>query len=305
MVNLAIRLQQSSGSLIRASVRPAHLVLLLVLLLAGCAGPAGRMDAEARHLGLQRLEIPGDGFAHTTYENGRSAGALLHVYLGSDGTPWINHRWVAADPTPRDPLLLRLLALDTAPAVYLGRPCYHGARGPECKPWIWTMGRYAPAVVRSLAVALGHIYAAGRYDGVVLVGYSGGGTLAMLLAPMLTEIRGIVTLAGNLDSEAWSRLHAYAPLTASLNPARQPPLPARILQLHLAGARDRNVPPALSKPVVARQAHAELRVIEGYDHRCCWEALWPSVLAELQRRLSAPITRGPRGAAFPDGPASP
>jgi pimeloyl-ACP methyl ester carboxylesterase len=50
-----------------------------------------------------------------------------------------------------------------------------------------------------MQAALERILASGHFDGVVLIGYSGGGTLAMLLAARVPETRGVITIAGNLD----------------------------------------------------------------------------------------------------------
>jgi dienelactone hydrolase len=115
----------------------------------------------------------------------------------------------------------------------------------------------------------------------VLIGYSGGGTLAMLLAERVANVRALITVAGNLDTDAWTRLHGYTPLTGSLNPARRAPLPPHISQLHLAGGRDRNVPAALIEPVVRQQPGAHLRVYDDADHGCCWTRRWPQILEAI------------------------
>jgi pimeloyl-ACP methyl ester carboxylesterase len=128
-----------------------------------------------------------------------------------------------------------------------------------------------------MAAALRRV--AGDERQLVLIGYSGGGTLAMLLAPRLSNTVRVVTLAANLDVSAWAAYHTFTPLSGSLDPAREAPLGAHISQLHLTGARDRQIPPWLAAPVVARQPYAELVVLPGFDHRCCWEAQWPALLA--------------------------
>src|SRR6266545_4164343 len=91
---------------------------LVIALLGGCAGPSERFAAR----------VEGEGFAHVVYRPAGlrpDGGRVLHIYLDGDGTPWERGR-PAPDPTPRAPLVLRLMALDPAPRVYLGRPCYHG-----------------------------------------------------------------------------------------------------------------------------------------------------------------------------------
>jgi hypothetical protein len=253
---------------------------LLCLAGGGCRSAAERFLDVAAGRGLRAEEVDGAGFRHLVLVPERAGGTTLHVYLGGDGVPWLGGH-PTADPTPRDPLVLDLLALDRAPAVYLGRPCYHGlARQPACSPALWTSARYGDAVVESLAVAARRIAAARRAERIVWLGYSGGGALAMLVAARVPETAGVVTVAANLDVEAWADRQGWERLTGSLNPARQPPLSPRVYQRHYAGGRDRTVPVEASSRTVA------LVVVPEYDHRCCWTALWPAVLADLARGLS-------------------
>lgn len=250
----------------------------------GCAStPSAHYDAVARDLGLHRDVVEGQGYAHALYARTPAVGGeSLHVYLESDGSPWIGQTRIAADPTPSEPVALELLRADPHTAVLVGRPCYHGLKSATgCDPRMWTSARYSETVVASMAAAVQRVAARYRARRLVLIGYSGGGTLAMLLAERLANVRALVTIAGNLDTDAWTRLHGYTPLTGSLNPARRAPLPPAIAQLHLAGGRDRNVPAALIEPVVRRQPGAQLRVYDDADHGCCWIRLWPQVIGEV------------------------
>ena len=252
-------------------------------LLGGCAGPSERFAARASALGFGAARVAGEGFAHIVYRAAGpqpDGGRLLHVYLDGDGTPWERGR-PAADPTPREPLVLGLMALDPASSVYLGRPCYHGlAAAPPCVPALWTDARYSEAVVVSLAAAARRLLAMTGHTEIVWLGYSGGGTLAMLLAARMAETAGVVTVAANLDVDGWADLHGQSRLAGSLSPARRPPLPPRIYQRHYAGGRDRVVPPGI---VAGGEIVPEtLRVVPEYNHTCCWLELWPRVLQEVE-----------------------
>jgi pimeloyl-ACP methyl ester carboxylesterase len=260
------------------------------MLVVGCAiSPADRIDQQADKYGFIRQEIQGAGFSHVIYHNNPAIRAgVLHVYLEGDGLPWIHDRhglYISSDPTPLDPLMLRLMALDTAPSIYLGRPCYYGlANRPPCNPQYWTYGRYSPPVLASMAAVLRKFLVSGQYSGLVFFGHSGGGTLAMLLADRFAQTFDVITLAGNLDPEAWTTYHNYSALHTSLNPSHREPLDPAIYQLHLVGARDRKIPPKLLHAAVARQKGAEIWVIPDFDHHCCWQALWPSVLKSVSCR---------------------
>jgi alpha/beta hydrolase family protein len=233
---------------------------------------------------MRAAVVSGTAFEHVVFEQARRPSRALHVYIDGDGTPWSGWR-PATDPTPRNPLLLGLMALDPNPSVYLGRPCYHGlSQAPPCSSVFWTSQRYSEAVVSSMAAALRRVLQAGGFERVVWFGYSGGGTVAMLLAPRFGETTQLVTIAANLDIDAWADLHGYARLVGSLNPARQAPLPARIRQRHYVGGQDRVVP----RDVVVRGPidPDTVVVIPSYDHTCCWETLWPAVLAEVDQARS-------------------
>jgi pimeloyl-ACP methyl ester carboxylesterase len=268
----------------RHSKRPALIPAIALICLTACA-PAEHLDAFAAAAGLQRVLVLGTHFEHVVYRNHwqGTKGTVLHVYLEGDGLPWITRHTVSADPTPRDPLALRLMCHDSAPSIYLGRPCYNGqASAPGCVPEMWTSGRYGPLVVASMQAALERILAAGHFDGLLLIGYSGGGAVAMLLAARIPETRGVITIAGNLDIQRWATLHGYSMLEDSINPADEPPLRRTIRQVHYVGALDMNVPPALVRAAVARQPQADVVVVQGFDHGCCWEAAWSGFLEKMR-----------------------
>lgn len=240
------------------------------------------MDERAAGLGYRKVVVPGDGYSHVAYlKAGRAASdSALHVYLEGDGTPWIRKRVAAADPTPRTPLMLELMSLDPSPSLYLGRPCYHGLnRDKACTPDVWTDKRYSEAVVASMSAALDRL--SPDYRALVLLGHSGGGTLAMLMAERQPKTEAVVTAAANLDTERWAELHRQQALGGSLNPARRPPLRPRIRQMHYAGGRDGNVPPALVREAIAQQQGATFREFPQQDHSCCWREVWPEMLGAL------------------------
>jgi hypothetical protein len=250
-----------------------------LVLAAACTAPpppAARLAAEH---GLRGEIVVGLAFRHVVYRNDRDAsGRELHVYLDGDGTPYRRPDRVAADPGPDDPLMLRLMAHDAAPSVYLGRPCYDRVHGDaNCTPAYWTLRRYSPEVVASLETVLRTEIGRSHAVRVVLFGHSGGGTLAVLLADRVPEVTRVVTLGANLDPDAWCKLHHYSPLAGSLNPTQSPPHREKLDVLHLVGADDRNTPPFLVRDAAHLRGEA-VRVLPNVDHTCCWESLWPRVL---------------------------
>ena len=275
----------------------------LISFCTSCQAPAERQQQLAQQLGLSALQVSGKGFSHRLFLNAPAAALLgtsgkltvrppaefarLHVYLEGDGDPWLNRTQPASDLTARHPLALPLLASDPAPALYLGRPCYDGlARTSGCAPRYWTSHRYSEAVVASMAAALRQVPHYQASSDTVLIGHSGGATLAMLLAARLPRIRAVVSLAGNLDPDAWARLHQYSPLTGSLNPALGPALPDTITQIYFLGAADRNIPPTLFPVTLLQQNNVRMILVEEYNHRCCWLRDWRSLLSQIDKILS-------------------
>jgi hypothetical protein len=273
---------------------PRGWIVLVAALLAACATPADRFDRRANALGFASIGLRGTGFHHLAYVAGDlESSDSLHVYVEHDGTPWLDLTHPAADPTPRMPLALELMAQDTGPRLFLGRPCYfptveQSKSNSICTPLIWTHQRYSPQVIASMVAALRRFLTLHPFRRVVLIGYSGGGTLAWLMAAQVPETAAIVTVAANLDTEDWTRIHDYSPLAGSLNPALMRPLPPTISQFHYVGGRDRNVPPSVVQSFARR--HPEARVIElaDFDHECCWIERWPNLLEEVQRARLGP-----------------
>ncbi|HMM75617.1 MAG TPA: alpha/beta hydrolase [Gammaproteobacteria bacterium] len=257
-----------------ASRRARALLVLLgaPVFLAACAGAPPPLPGSL---------IEGAGFMHRIDVQGRLDGAdRVHVYLEGDGRPFATRHLPAGDPTPRRRLARELMALDPAPSIYLARPCYEGlAQAPGCAPRLWTEARYGTEVVASLAAALARLRVTHRIGHYTLVGYSGGGVLAMLLAERIEAVDRVITVAANLDLEAWAAAHGYSPLTASLDPARRPPLPPRVAQVHYAGGRDRNVPPAQISAALRAQTGARLVIVDDAAHARGWITVWPLLLA--------------------------
>ena len=142
-------------------------------------------------------------------------------------------------------------------------------------------------VVASMVRALQAYLATRPFDHVVLIGYSGGGTLAWLMARDLPATRAVLTIAANLQV---AEVGEAAPSRRSR--ARSIPRCCRrfrpaVVQLHYVGGRDRNVPPRMARAFVERHG-GRVEEIAEFDHVCCWVQRWPALLQAAAMPIDKP-----------------
>lgn len=213
---------------------------------------------------------------------------LLAVYLEGDGLSWIRTGQVSRDPTPIDPIGLRLaLAHSVGNAVYIARPCQYTmiVSNKHCDFRWWTSHRFAPEVTVATSVAIDEMKKRLGAKRLQLVGYSGGGALATLLAAQRNDVTHLVTIAGNLDHAAWTKAHKLSPLNGSLNPADWAHRLSGVSQIHFTGEKDNVIPFSVTQSFLKRlpkDAGTSVQVhrIPGFDHHCCWAEQWQKALRE-------------------------
>ena len=262
-------------------------LLMSLALLFACTSTGQRINNIARDAGLARRTVHGLDFQHVVYSNAAAvAGHVtrLLVFLEGDGRPWSeNGREPSMDPTTRNPIALQLLARTAAAGIYVSRPCYQQLLAAKCTNEIWTSGRYSRAVVDSMTTAIDAVAREAGAKELVLVGHSGGGTLAVLIGERAQNVAAVITIAANLDIDAWTQSHRYLPLSTSLNPA-QSELPHPWRELHFSGARDIVVPNDTTTAYFEKYPQARQRTLPDYGHVCCWIDAWPTLAAEISQQ---------------------
>jgi len=253
--------------------------LLLCCLLLTQLGGCSSVLQQAHQAGFSDQLTTGQPYLHRILINpaGQQAtvGSHWHVYIEGDGQAVDRFGHPSRDPTPRHPMLLSMMQRDPVPALYLGRPCYFATHDSACTPLNWTLARYSEATISSMATALGaHIT---PRDRITLIGHSGGGTLAQLLAARLPNTEAVVTLAGNLQVAQWTDYHHYSPLDLSLDPAAAPLLNPCIQQYHLAAAEDQEILPQWIEAFAKRQPGSHFRIMPGVSHSQNWPDWWTLV----------------------------
>lgn len=266
------------------------LAVLVALPLAACAAEdwlfdrhdlADRIGAKA---GFAKTLVTTEPFVLTAYHRIAEPGEALTVYIEGDGQAWLSRSQLATDPTPTDPVALRLAALDPSPnVVYLARPCqYTEPRlDPFCGPAYWSNKRFAGEVIAAMDQAVEQFRRRSLAREVHLVGYSGGGAVATLLAARRRDVASLRTVAGNLDHMTLNRYKRVSPLTGSLNPIDFAPALSRLPQRHFVGSDDRVVPPFIAEGFARRAPTSRcirVTVVEDVTHAKGWVERWPDLL---------------------------
>lgn len=244
------------------------------------------LSAKGRAQGFEPLNIPVPPFALSALLKAPQKGGgteYLVVYLEGDGRVLSPRGSLRNDPTPSRSMVFELAALDPAPAVlYLARIGQYQAQytGAAYQTY-WAEGRLAPAVVRAADEAITTIKARVGAKRIYLVGFSGGGGLACLLAAQRRDVAGLVTVAGLLDHEWWTRANNYPPLTESLNPADFAAALAALPQIHFYGQDDTLATPEMSARFASLAAFENLgRVPVPAGHDTGWPKAWPGLLRD-------------------------
>lgn len=212
-----------------------------------------------------------------------NADQKLTVYIEGDGLAWVTATTPSKDPTPLNPIALHLaIAQPSGLTAYLARPCqYIGSTQSDCNQRYWTTSRFSIKVMQSMNQGIDTLKVMADANELILVGYSGGATIAAWLAAYRTDVIGLITVAGNLDHTAWTQHHRITPLTGSVSPESYRNQLRDIKQLHFAGGKDVIIPPFLvsnfARSISKNTENTESNVIieHDFDHSCCWVEHWP------------------------------
>ena len=273
------------------------LLFLLIMFLAACSAVPTQQD---RRDSIDALALQHDWHGqviHTAYFEIQSylpdqfhPAKQLTIYIEGDGLAWLTRTTVSSNPTPINPLAFKLALKNNTPAVaYLARPCQF-VWTSICEQSLWTSARFSPKIIASMNDAVSQLKAEYDASSIRLIGYSGGGAVATLLAARRDDVTQLITVAGNIDTQFWTKFQHISPLTGSLNPADYWQQLETIPQIHFVGSEDTIMPKAIAESYQShfpKNARPEIRVITGMTHHCCWVQRWPELLQQIPDILSA------------------
>lgn len=263
-------------------------VIGLALVVTGCAGGIPVLDRKgvaeriADAAGLREEIVRTRSFLLAARHRLSARGHPLTVYIEGDGLAWLSRRRLSSDPTPTDPIALRMAARDPGPnVVHLARPCQY-VDDPACHPRYWSSHRFSEDVVSAVDQAIDHFRKRIGAAEVHLVGYSGGGAVAALIAARRKDVASLRTVAGNLDHEALNRHFGVSPLTGSLNPADYAAALSHVPQHHFVGREDHVVPAFVAGGFAGKAGDTRcirISAIDGVSHEYGWPERWRKLLS--------------------------
>jgi len=255
-------------------------VTLLVFILSGCASPSP-MILDKDFTGSY---VKAPQFTLTTYQKITKPGDPVRIYIEGDGRAWIRRDILSDNPTPSNPLVAFLAASDDAANIaYIARPGQYTKNGlAGCDPAYWSDKRFSEEVVSSVNKTIDDILLKSTSNKIELVGYSGGAAIAVLAAARRDDVIGLITIAGNLDTESVNRYNKVSPLKGSLNPIDYAKDVANIPQVHYVGSEDKIIPQSVSrdfrKACGTGQDHIVIKVVAGAGHSYGWRNKWKELI---------------------------
>ncbi|MCQ2913655.1 MAG: hypothetical protein MJ247_00470 [Alphaproteobacteria bacterium] len=234
-------------------------IFILIWALGGCSSlpmPEG--------MSFETYETKDFNIATWTKQNIKQK-SKLKVYIEGDGLAWLTPTRPSMDPTPKNQLVLTWASNDPGNTVYMARPCQFVFTEDKCySNYWWTNGRFSPEVINAMDFTFSKVLEKYNPESVELVAYSGGATVAIILASKhLDVVKSLITIEGVIDHAKWTSWHDDTPLTGSLNAADYLNKISGIKQLHIIGGKDTTVPLKLAKTWVDNK---KILVVKNAKH---------------------------------------
>lgn len=274
----------SVANLVNIVTKPRIALLFIPLLLSSCVSSIEtRVEEADKVASINKFEkklVKAGDFVITTYQRVSDKDSPYVFYIEGDGSISIGHYAIADNPTPSKVMLFKLATLDTRPnIVYIARPCQYTPveLNPNCNQAYWTDKRMAEEVIESTNIVINSIH---NGNPASLVGFSGGGGVAILVAARNKHIKDIITIAGNLDIENFSKHHGIYALKESLNPIDYAIKINNIPQLHISGSKDKIVPSKIMHGYVKASSSdcIQQKIFPNITHTKGWDKVWQDVL---------------------------
>lgn len=270
---------------IRFGYRLAAMAVFLSLCQACSPLSPGDLDGRASAASMHYQEISTGSFVLATYARIRDTNQPVTIYVEGDSRGWLPSTEPGHDATPDGGLGLRLATLDpSANVVYIAQPCQFDSSLPVCAEFAKADTRYAEQIMAAMNRAIDHFVVVFPHPHINLVGYSGGGAVAAVLAARRHDVATLRTIAGNLDPEGNGRYHAADPQEDFVDPIDYASRLYALPQEHLVGDKDDVVPPFLTENFIKAIGTSYcVRVIHIPEatHKTGWEQAWKTHVTDI------------------------
>lgn len=235
-----------------------YIPLILGLFLSACT-----VTRPISSEGWQEKIVETERLSFAVWEKDIIAEKPLRIYIEGDGFP-----------NPKKPIAFKLAQKDPMQnVIYVTRPCQYVKNKVCSNPLIWGEERFHQEILTEMKELI--VYLSIKYKTPVLelVGYDGGGTMALLLASQIPVAR-VITIAGILDTKAYV-LENDLPEINGLNPADFKETLAKIPQVHYVGSDDTLTTRRMAERFVARiknPVSAVVKVVPNTNHTD-WETV--------------------------------
>ncbi|MBL1141226.1 MAG: alpha/beta hydrolase [Proteobacteria bacterium] len=255
--------------------------------LGGCNSLQQRFDTAsslANNNGFSKQIFSESPFTIVSYHKIGSQTDSATLFIEGDGLAWLSKRRISPNPTPLNPVGLKLAINDNSPNVfYLARPCQYLNLNSEknCNHSYWTSKRASKEIIESINHTITIIKKQFNIDKFRLVGYSGGGTIATLLASIRNDIEDLRTVAGNLDINAFVQQHKITPLYGSINPVDYAEKLSTIPQQHYVSRNDEIITRSITESYLNHLKNHDTKLhcvhvteTDVHSHSEGWERYW-------------------------------
>ena len=267
------------------------IILTIALLSSGCVSklsPKVRQqtaDTVAQAGNLVQQKIATDDFLLTTYQrfDATSDNKQMVVYIEGDGMAWISRDQLSSNPTPVQPIALKLASIDTnVNVLYIARPCQYlwPQKMNRCSSRYWSDKRGSEEVISSINQAISIVKQKQNISSIRLIGYSGGGGIAALIADRRADVNEFVSVSGNLNYKLFTQTHDLSPMNRSIDPITVANQIGLIPQIHYVGADDKIIPRQ-----IALSFSDKVKVINDVSHDN-WSDKWAQILRTINHDLS-------------------
>jgi hypothetical protein len=210
-----------------------------------------------------------------TYHKFDTKKYILKIYIEGDGFAWIDRYTMSSNPTPINPVALKLALNDNNSNIaYIARPCQY-ILNKLCNKEYWGNKRFSSEVINSINQTITKLKKESNAKSIKLIGFSGGGAIVTLVASLRNDIVHITTIAGNLNHKLLHKYHKIPPMDKSLNPIDIALKISNIPQIHYIGEKDTVIPKIIAKSFKDASNNNKIKIIiiPNATHTKGWSAI--------------------------------